>query len=96
MANKLHKRIYTSLNLIKSINSRPETKVDDGSQSQAKKQTKCHFIQSLSSSSIQIEQNKNLKKKISKKIKISQLLNIFIFFQNFICLINKHYGCIVP
>ena len=80
MANKLHKRIYTSLNLIKSINSRPETKVDDGSQSQAKSQTKCHFIQSLSSSSIQIEQNKNLKKKISKKIKISQLLNIFIFF----------------
>ena len=83
MANKLHKRIYTSLNLIKSINSRPETKVDDGSQSQAKSQTKCHFIQSLSSSSIQIEQNKNLKKKISKKIKISQLLNIFIFFSKF-------------
>ena len=69
MANKLHKRIYTSLNLIKSINSRPETKVDDGSQSQAKSQTKCHFIQSLSSSSIQIEQNKNLKKKIRRKSK---------------------------
>ena len=66
MANKLHKRIYTSLNLIKSINSRPETKVDDGSQSQAKSQTKCHFIQSLSSSSIQIKQNKNLKKILRK------------------------------
>ena len=81
MANKLHKRIYTSLNLIKSINSRPETKVDDGSQSQAKSQTKCHFIQSLSSSSIQIEQNKNLKKKIEENQNFTTFEYFHFFFK---------------
>ena len=36
MAKNLPKRIYTSIKLIKSINSRPEIKIDDGSQSQTK------------------------------------------------------------
>ena len=83
MANKLHKRIYTSLNLIKSINSRPETKVDDGSQSQAKSQTKCHFIQSLSSSSIQIKQIKNLKKKFEENQNFTTFEYFHFFFSKF-------------
>ena len=95
MAKNLPKRIYTSIKLIKSINSRPEIKIDDGSQSQTKSS-----LRSSDSIIIKLFYPNQTRNKFEKKIEENQNLTIFenfqFFFQNFLRLINNHYGCIAP
>ena len=92
MAKNLPKRIYTSIKLIKSINSRPEIKIDDGSQRQTKSSL-------MSSDSIIIKlfypnETRNIFEKNSKKVQNFTIFEkVSYFFRNFLRLINNHDGC---
>ena len=78
MAKKLPKRIYTSIKLIKSINSRPEIKIDDGSQSQTKSS-----LRSSDSIIIKLFYPNETRNKFEKKSKKVQNFTIFENFQFF-------------
>ena len=72
MAKNLPKRIYTSIKLIKSINSRPEIKIDDGSQSQTKTS-----LMSSDSIIIKLFQPNKTRNKVEKKINESPKFHNF-------------------
>ena len=79
MAKNLPKRIYTSIKLIKSINSRPEIKIDDGSQSQTKSS-----LMSSDSIIIKLFHTNKTSNKVEKKSTIVQNFTTFEYFQIFL------------